>query len=353
MQWFIVPNLDCPISGGTHYNRMLIGALRTARIQCEVRSLDRAESVLTEAVAGDSIWVDSLHLDELPRLARAARPGTRLGMIAHYLPSLVSLGEGLGPEHLTPAEAAALKTAAMFLVSSPFMRGILRRLTGAGRPILHVEPGRSLAVPSTLPEPPPVRAVMVANLVPGKGIEAFLRSLTAKIQGTDKLYLDVVGGTAHDPPYAERCRAAASDPRIRGCVRFLGELPHEKSLGKMAASNLLISASQMESYGMALAEARAIGIPILALRGGHVASLVGQDSGGELLATTDDLVGACLMLCRNRAEHRRRMERARIRTLPVRPWSLAASEFRTQLVDLERTRWQDRIPEAERVHDGG
>ena len=227
MQWFIVPNLDGPISGGTHYNRMLIGALRTARIQCEVRSLDRAESVLTEAVAGDSIWVDSLHLDELPRLARAARPGTRLGMIAHYLPSLVSLGEGLGPEHLTPAEAAALKTAAMFLVSSPFMRGILRRLTDAGRPILHVEPGRSLAVPSTLPEPPPVRAVMVANLVPGKGIEAFLRSLTAKIQGTDKLYLDVVGGTAHDPPYAERCRAAASDPRIRGCVLFLGELPHE------------------------------------------------------------------------------------------------------------------------------
>lgn len=355
VQWFIVPNLDGPISGGTHYNRMLIAALKCAQGSCDVLPLDQAAAVLANAAAEDCFWIDSLYLDELPSLAGLARPGARLGMIVHYLPSLISVGEGLGPSDLTPGEAAALRIAAMFLVPSPFMCEIVRRLTRRVRPILHVEPGRSATASSSLPEPPPMRAVVVANLVPGKGIEGFLRSLAEQIRETDTLQLEVIGGATQDPPCAERCHALGGDPRLRGRVRFWGELSPDETLRKMAASNLLISSSHMESYGMALVEARAVGLPILAQRGGHVAAVVGRDSGGELLATVADLAGACLMLCRDPTEHRRRMELARVRVLPARPWSVVAREFSMQVADLDQStgRVQRPTSKGEGARDGG
>jgi glycosyltransferase involved in cell wall biosynthesis len=340
MQWFIVPRLDGAISGGTLYNRLLIAGLKDSGCACDVLPIDQAKAVLAKAHGNDGFWVDSLYLDRLPLLARAARPGTRLGLIVHYLPSLISRGEGIGAADLTPTEAAALRTAAMFLVPSPFMGGIVRRLVGSARPVLQIESGRPLAALVSLPGPP-LRTLMVANLVAGKGVERFLPSLAEQIREADDLCVSIVGGSEHDPAHAERCHDRQKDPRLRGRVRFLGELPHHETLQEMAASNLLVSCSHMESYGMALMEARVLGVPILAQDGGHVAAMVERDSGGELFADTDDLVATMLRLGRDPVEHLRRMKLARAGAWPARPWSAAAREFILLVQDLGTSRRED------------
>jgi glycosyltransferase involved in cell wall biosynthesis len=336
MQWFIVPRLDGAISGGTLYNRLLLAGLKEIGCACDASTIEQAKPALAEGAANDGFWVDSLYLDQLPMLERAAQPGTRLGLIVHYLPSLIARGEGLGPADVTPSEAAALRTATMFLVPSAFMRGIVRRLAGDIRPILQIEPGRPMVRVSSLPDPP-LRALMVANLVAGKGVERFLVSLAEQVHAADDLRVSIVGGDAHDPTYAQRCRVLERDPRLRGRARFLGELPHDETLREMAASNLLVSCSHMESYGMALMEARVLGVPILAQHGGHVAAMVGRDSGGELFADTDELVVSLLRICRNPDEHRTRMKLARARAWPARPWTAAAREFIAQAEDLEKS----------------
>jgi glycosyltransferase involved in cell wall biosynthesis len=210
---------------------------------------------------------------------------------------------------------------------------MVRRLAGAESLILCVAPGCLASLSLSVPQPP-VRALMVANLVPGKGVAELLASLASRIHATDALDLAIVGGARHDPRYAQQCHALAKDARLRGRVRFLGELSPEQTQAHLAACNLLVSASTMESYGMALAEARTVGVPILARRGGHVATLVGGQWGGEVFLNTEDLVAAVLMLCCTPTEHRRRIQLARARALPARPWSLAASEFTAQLAKL-------------------
>ncbi len=339
MQRFIVPSLDGPISGGTLYNRLLIDALKDAGCACEVLPIERATALLAQAPGGADVWVDSLYLDHLPRLARAARSGTRLGLIVHYLPSLISRGESIAQADLTGVEAAAVETATMFLVPSAFMRGIVRRLAGDVRPVLQVEPGRPLGVTSSLPDPP-VRALVVANLVPGKGVARLLASLAEQIHDTDGLHVSIVGGDGYDPVYAKRCHAIGQHPRLRGRACFLGELPHDETLREMASSNLLVSCSHMESYGMALMEARVLGIPILATRGGYVAAVVGRDAGGELFADATDLVASLLRICRDPVEHRRRMELARTKALPARTWSAAALDFVSQVASSGKAGWQ-------------
>ena len=354
MQRFIVPDPDGSISGGTLYNRLLIAALKKADCPCDVLPMDRAATELGSASGSDSYWVDSLYLDQLPRLARVARPGTGVGLVLHYLPSLVAQGEGIGPEDVTPSEASALQAATMFLVPSPFMRGIVHRLLGPVRQVVLVEPGRPLPV-SSLPPSPPVRAIMVANLVAGKGVERFLVSLAEQMRETDHLHISIVGGQERDLGYTERCRALARSPRLRGRAHLLGEQSHEQTVRAMAASNVLVSCSEMESYGMALMEARVLGVPILAQRGGHVAAMVGSDSGGELFENAADLVASLLLLCRNPTEHRRRMALACAQVLPTRPWSEAASEFVSQVAKLDKrgARTQGEPTHQEGLHGVG
>jgi hypothetical protein len=350
VHWFIVPDLDGPITGGTLFNRMLIEALRESGTACNVLSLAQAPAVLTRVAPRDTFWVDSLYLDAFPGLVRAAAGTVPVALVAHYLPSLIVHGGGTSLADLTRAEAEALRVAAGFLVPSPFMRQIVERFAGAQCPIVHVEPGR-LARGGVASPAPPVRAVMVANLVPGKGVVPFLASLAEQISATDDVHLTIVGGSALDPPYAERCQRLGADRRFDGRVVFEGVLSPVQTMARMETSNVLISSSVMESYGMALAEARTLGLPIVAVDGGNVAALVAPRAGGEVVSNAEDLVTACLALARDPAEHRLRIERARAHALPARPWTLAARDFVAQAASFSGTSWRT-CAETEPCCDG-
>jgi glycosyltransferase involved in cell wall biosynthesis len=329
MHWFIVPDLDGPVSGGTLFNRMLIAAANQVGCPCRSLPIEKARAALVGAAGEDTFWVDSLYLDEFPTLCRAAKTGAQVALLLHYLPSLVTHGGGVCASLLTPTEVNALQAAGTFLVPSPFMRAAIERLAGVGRTIVCVEPGCLATGLAPLPFPP-ARAVMVANLVPGKGVEPFLTNLAERIEGSDDFCLTVIGGDAFDRPYAGRCRRVGDDPRLRGRVDFAGALSPEKTVRRMVASNLFVSASVMESFGMALAEARILGLPIVACTGGNVAELVDRACGGELVGSPEALASAFLALCRDTGKHRRRMASARAGALPPRPWTAAAREFSAQ-----------------------
>jgi glycosyltransferase involved in cell wall biosynthesis len=329
MHAFIVPDLDGPVTGGTLYNRCLIAALRRRGHACRCAPIDRAAALVGRARKGDWFWVDSLHLDAVPKLAAAAGPGTGIGLLLHYLPSLVSESCGPGQPLARPAEAICLRAADAFLVPSPFMREVVERSLDRERPVLQVRPGTLARWPAIPPEPP-VRAVVVANLVPGKRVAELLRALARCARDSDSFRLRVIGGRDFDPAYARECYKLAAERPLRGRVELLGALSPAATLREMAKGNLLLSASCMESYGMALAEARVLGLPIQATVGGHVARLVEASAGGELFDDPRSLAEGCLALARNPARHRRQIALAQIDAWPARSWSEAADELVAQ-----------------------
>ncbi len=319
MVGFIVPSFGGPITGGTLFNRMLTASLQALGIRCWV------SSTMPAATEDDAVWVDSLFLDQVPALAKLARRPARLGLLLHYLPSLVEHGAELTESKLSCLEREALAAADMILVPSRFMRSVVERLLAAPPPMVEVEPGRLARGAACLPDPP-VRAILVANLLPGKGVLPLLASLAQKARASDRFLLDIVGADALDGSYAERCREAVGNARLRGRARLYGPLSPEATVEHMAQRNLFLSASTMESYGMALAEARCLGLPILAQAGGNVESLVGRESGGEVLSGASALAERFLAICREPAEHRARIARARAGALPPRSWYRVAEE---------------------------
>ena len=82
---------------------------------------------------------------------------------------------------------------------------------------------------------------------------------------------------------------------------------------------------------MALAEARTIGVPILARAGGNVEAHVNARSGGELVKTHAELARAFLELSRNPSALRARVQAARQLASPARSWFDAARDFVVQV----------------------
>ncbi len=208
------------------------------------------------------------------------------------------------------------------------MRAALERLGARAGSVAVVEPGRLAR--GLAPLPPPsgtLRALVVAHLVAGKGVDRLLAALATHVEPGDGVTLEVAGSLTQDASYAEGCRVFATAPSLRERVTLLGELTPDAVNERLAACDVLLSASSMESFGMALAEARTLGVPIVARAGGNVENLVSAASGGELVADAAGVAAACVALCRRHAELGARRERARANALLPRSWSDAAAEF--------------------------
>ncbi len=320
-----LPPLDGPTSGGTRFNRRLVEALGALGRPPELWSLEQAERIVAEP-RPRTLWVDSLWLHALPRLVQRAAPACRVGLLTHWLPTLVSHGERPPREVLSPEERAALDHAEGALVPSEYLARELIALGVDPHRVRVLEPGSELPLEPTPPHrhDGPVHAVVVANLLPGKGIVPLLEGLAKHLCPSDTLQLRVIGSTTMAPEYAERCRALVQAPPLRDRVDLVGARSHRSCIERLRDADLLVSASCMESYGMALADARAVGRPILARRGGNVAAHVDARWGGELVPDEISLATALVDLVRDREALVGRQERAWAHRVQ-RSWSTVAS----------------------------
>ena len=329
---FVVPELAGPNTGGTVYNRELVGALRERGENVALLDVTQAEHAVRAGEPG-TYWIDTLFLEAVPALAARCGDGQRVGLIAHYLPGLVRYGADVTRHELSPAEVAALDGARAFLAPSAFMRATLVGLGAPERAVAVVEPGTFATGLAAVPaHSAALRALVVAHLVVGKGVDRFLSALATRIEADDRLTLEVVGSIDADAAYASACRVFSTAPSLRERVTLAGALTPTEVVARLATSDLLLSASRVESFGMALAEARTLGVPIVARRGGNVENLVAPESGGELVADAASVATACITLCRDPVELGARRAAARKNARPARTWTRVADEF------LERTR---------------
>jgi glycosyltransferase involved in cell wall biosynthesis len=320
---FVVPDLAGTATGGTLYNAQLIAALERAGVRCIHGSAD--DDAFLDGRGATRYWVDSLYLPAWSRL-RARLAPARVGLLVHYLPSLVAHGRELSAGELDHSERAALTGADAALVTSPFMQRQLDRLGFVGM-VICVAPGVTLPPERVRRVSSYPRITMLCNLVPGKGVLPFLDALGPGIGQSDRFRVTIVGALDHDAAYAARCRARIEgDPALRERVQLAGPQPHAQALSVLADSDLFVSASRMESYGMALAEARALGIPVLARAGGNAAAHIDRMAGGRLTDDDQQLADALLELVRDPAELASRGHAAH-QAANARSWDRAAAEF--------------------------
>lgn len=133
-----------------------------------------------------------------------------------------------------------------------------------------------------------LRLLTVSRLIMRKGLDDLIRAL-AKLGRAD-VSLDIAG----DGPARSQLGQLARELGVAGQVRFLGFTDHADLTRLYRQADLFVLSSRSESCSMALLEAMAAGLPIIATSVGGTPELVRHDSTGLLVRpdNVDDLAGA-------------------------------------------------------------
>ncbi|WP_053759103.1 glycosyltransferase family 4 protein [Streptomyces sp. AS58] len=122
------------------------------------------------------------------------------------------------------------------------------------------------------------RLLCVAAVTPRKGQHRLVEALA---EVTDLPWSCVcVGGLGQDPEYVARLRALIEKHGLEDRVHLVGPRAGAELDATYATADLMVLASYAETYGMAVTEALARGIPVLATDVGGVPEAVGRAPDG-------------------------------------------------------------------------
>ena len=180
----------------------------------------------------------------------------------------------------------------------------------------------------------------VAAVTPDKGHDVLLDALAT---ATDMSWHCVcVGSLDRDPRFVEWLRRRSLQDGLSDRVSFPGPRTGADLDHSYASADLMVLASRAETYGMAVTEALARGVPVVAADVGGVTEALGHGADGVrpgLLVPPDDpaALGAALRAWLGDAELRGRLRRAaRERRESLSGWSMTTSALAGVLAGASR-----------------
>lgn len=124
--------------------------------------------------------------------------------------------------------------------------------------------------------------VSISSLVPDKRIYQALVALAGlPPELKERVDYHVIG----DGPERNRLRELARVGSIK--TSFHGNVPHKKAMEMLSGADVLVHPSAFETFGVVLAEAMALGVPVVATRCGGPEDIVTNETG--VLVPVDDI----------------------------------------------------------------
>jgi glycosyltransferase involved in cell wall biosynthesis len=347
----VVPGRLETRTGGYEYDRRMIAGLRERGWPVDVRELNGsfphptatalAHAALVFAAIPDRtiVLVDGLALGSLP--VEVEREASRLKFVALvHLPLAAEIGlDRDRAGRLEVSERRALASAALVVVTG---RTTVDALTRYGVPrsrIAVVEPGTDRAPLARGSAGAPLHLLSVAAITAGKGHEILFRALEA-VPNRNWL-LTCAGSLDRDPATVERLRARLRAGGLQDRISLPGELGGDALEVCYHSADIFVLATLHETYGMAVAEALAHGLPVVSTTTGAIPELVGSPGSGEqpagLLVPPGDVDGMTAALSTLVGNPRAREQFAegarRVRDhLPT--WDAAAGKMAAALNDV-------------------
>jgi len=295
LQFLIPGDLQCA-SGGYVYDRRMIGALRALGWEVTVHTLDASFPIPSRAALAHAhgvldglpeqalVIVDGLALGAMPEVLRAHHARLRLLALMHMpLAAEVGIAPALA-RRLRQSERQALQTVRHVIVTSRSSRQRLLEDGVARERVSVIEPGTD-TVPLAPRRPDAVvKMLCVATINPGKGHDLLIAALAPLAPLPWRL--TCIGSLTRNPATAAQLRAQLRRLHLYDRVTLAGEAEGAALSRAFLSADLFVLPTRFESYGMAVAEALAYGLPVVSTYTGAIAELVGHEAG--LLAPPGD-----------------------------------------------------------------
>ncbi|MEO7854399.1 MAG: glycosyltransferase family 4 protein, partial [Rubrivivax sp.] len=306
--YFVVPgDLDTP-TGGYRYDRHIVMGLQASGWRVEVVSLQGSfpwpqpqalysvQQQLKALPDRALVVIDGLAFGALPQLAHAHAQRLRWVALVHHPLWLETGLDAAQQAQLRHSEAWALQAARQVIVTSAATAGDVRALVGPDLPVAVVEPGTDPVIARARTaaghDAKTPRVLCVASLTPRKGHGVLLEALA----GLQHLpwSLHNVGSASRHPATAQGLLSACAALGLGQRVFWHGEVDDTALTAHYAAADLFVLPSWHEGYGMAVAEALAHGLPVVASHAGALAQTLPCAAGrqvapGDVLALRNAL----------------------------------------------------------------
>jgi glycosyltransferase involved in cell wall biosynthesis len=286
----IVPGSIESRSGGYEYDRRMVAGLRARGWNVDVRelaagfpyptaaALEHAAGVLAAIPDRTIVIVDGLAFGAMPD--QAERESSRLRLVALvHLPLAADVGlDRETASRLESLERRSLGAAVRIVVTGTTSADALAGYGVRRDCITVVAPGTDAApIARGSGESTRLHLLSVAAINPGKGHELLLQALAKNVQCDWRL--TCAGSLERHPLTVERVRQRVTALGLDDRVTLAGELDGPRLNALYDRADVFVLATLHESYGMAVAEALARGLPVISTTTGAIPDLVGSDAG--------------------------------------------------------------------------
>ncbi len=294
--WFAVPgNIDTR-TGGTLYDKRVIAELRAMGWRVGHLAwpgtfpfptdgdLAIVKAGLAACPDNALVIIDGLAFGVMPELAASEANRLRLVALVHHP---LALESGLPPgtaERFRASEKLALSVAHHVVVNSDLTAATLAAKFGVPRERITIAyPGTDKPkAPVGRPPGRQLHLLSVGTVTPRKAHSVLVDALSQIIELD--WHCTIAGSLERDRETAEALQRQVADHRLAHRITLAGEVDDLTPLYERA--DLMVSSSRYEGFGMAIAEALAYGLPVVAARGGAVADVIPADAG--VLVSADD-----------------------------------------------------------------
>jgi glycosyltransferase involved in cell wall biosynthesis len=238
--------------------------------------LEATRAALDSVPAHETILADGLAWGAFaPSLASGIR--ARVVALCHHP---LGLEAGLTSEQaraFIDNERAMLALSDHVIVSSRTTRDTLADMFAVPRDKITVaEPGVDRAPRARGGGEKTVSIIAVGSIVPRKGYDVLVEALSGLADLDWRLR--IVGALDRAPPTVAALEARIAASGLAGRIELVGAADDVQLAKLYDASDLFVSASRYEGYGMVLAEAMVRGLPLVSTTGGAAAETVPDDA---------------------------------------------------------------------------
>ncbi|MGH8550410.1 MAG: glycosyltransferase family 4 protein [Methylococcales bacterium] len=332
---FIHPPLQSRVSGGNIYNRHIIQQAcenHYPLVSLPVREAENRGQLLRQIARLKPrlvIW-DSLLFDFVANHALTCSTITQ-ALLIHYLPSQNPSLDPASGTRLKQLESTAIRNCGRVICTGASIVRILAE-RHPEKLVFLCSPGVDEFFQPAPDDPFKTRVkegidlISVANLLPDKGYSELFEALSNL--KTHNWTWHIVGSETLDRSFSQLFRATALAMNLLPRIRFHGILSPARVVILLSKMDLFVNASRYESYGMAIAEAVAAGVPAVSTRTGDAAEMILDGQSGFLVpaGNRSALQNALKELFRNR----KLLDRFRVnsRGRPRRSWQSCFENFK-------------------------
>jgi glycosyltransferase involved in cell wall biosynthesis len=340
--WFAVPGDIETRTGGTVYDKRVMAELRAAGWRVDHLAWPPSfpfpspadAAIVTASLAacpdGALVLIDGLALGVLPNVAAAEAERLRLVALVHHP---LALESGLSPEtaqRLAVSERQALSHIRAVIVTSEMTAATLARDFGVDRASITVATPGVERPASVMPRGQSAvpRLLAVATVTPRKAYDVLVDAL-ARIAELD-WRCTIAGSLDRAPETTAAVRRQISDYGLADRIDLIGEVADPTPLYE--AADIFVHPSRYEGYGMAIAEALAFGIPVVATRAGAIPEVVPDHAG--ILVPVDDPAGladALRLMIENPSVRQRYADGAALAATRLATWPGTAARIASAL----------------------